>query len=123
MDSRVTKFLVAIMNGTDAETAINDSGVDEMKLRDVLTDIAGVWNCNTVEALLNYQNWANSSIKIMVRKTKGRIILSYLSRVNLTSISMGEPSSSSKKSRIHIVTSSDLFNSFWAISTLFFNSP
>ena len=24
MDSRVTKFLMAIMNGTDAETAIND---------------------------------------------------------------------------------------------------
>ena len=65
MDSRVTKFLVAIMNGTDAEKAINDSGVAEMKLRDVLTDIAGVWNCNTLESLLNYQNWANSYIKIM----------------------------------------------------------
>ena len=65
MDSRVTKFLTTIMNGTDAEIAIKDSGIEEMELRDVLTEIAGVWNNNTLEALLNYQKWTNSSIKIM----------------------------------------------------------
>ena len=42
MDSRVTKFLTTIMNGTDTETAIKDSGIEEMELRDVLTEIAGV---------------------------------------------------------------------------------
>lgn len=65
MDARVTKFLTTIMNGTDAETAIKDSGIEEMELRDVLTEIAGVWNNNTLEALLNYQKWTNSSMKIM----------------------------------------------------------
>lgn len=65
MDSRVVKFLTAIMNGTDTEVAIKDSGIEEMELRDVLNEIAGVWNNNTLEALLNYQKWTNSSIKIM----------------------------------------------------------
>lgn len=65
MDSRVTKFLTTIMNGTDVETAIKNSGIEEMELRDVLTEIAGVWNNNTLEELLNYQKWTNSSIKIM----------------------------------------------------------
>ena len=65
MDSRVVKFLTAIMNGTDTEAAIKDSGIEEMELRDVLNEIAGVWNNNTLEALLNYQKWTNSSIKIM----------------------------------------------------------
>ena len=65
MDTRVVKFLTDIMNGTDAEVAIKESNIEEMELRDVLNEIAGVWNNNTLEALLNYQKWTNSSIKIM----------------------------------------------------------
>lgn len=65
MDSRVTKFLMAIMNETDAEVAIKESCIGEMELKDVLTEIAGVWNSNILEELLNYQKWINSSNKIM----------------------------------------------------------
>ena len=65
MDSRVVKFLTTIMNGTDTEVAIKDSGIEEMELRDVLNEIAGIWNSNKLEALLNYQKWTNSSVKIM----------------------------------------------------------
>ena len=47
MDSRVTNFLMAVMNGAETEVAIKESGVGELTTNEVLTEIAGVWNKNT----------------------------------------------------------------------------
>lgn len=53
MDNRVAKFLTEIMNGTEPNTAIENSGVGEMKFKDVLKEIAGAWKANRLEAILN----------------------------------------------------------------------
>lgn len=53
MDNRVSKFLTEIMNGTESNTAIENSGVGEMKFKDVLREIAGAWKANRLEEILN----------------------------------------------------------------------
>lgn len=53
MDNRVAKFLTEIMNGTESNTAIENSGVGEMKFKDVLREIAGAWKANRLEEILN----------------------------------------------------------------------
>lgn len=64
MDNRVSKFLTEIMNGTEPNAAIENSGVGEMDLRDVLVEIAGVWNVNLLESLINHPKWNEVSDKI-----------------------------------------------------------
>lgn len=56
MDSRVTSFLMKVMNGTETEVAIKESGVSELTTNEVLTEIAGVWNKNTLEAMVNFRS-------------------------------------------------------------------
>lgn len=65
MDSRVTSFLMKVMNGTEAEVAIEESGVGELTTNEVLTEIAGVWNKNTLEAMVNFQKWVDTSSKML----------------------------------------------------------
>lgn len=65
MDSRVTSFLMKVMNGTEAEVAIKESGVGELTTNEVLTEIAGVWNKNTLEAMVNFQKWVDTSSKML----------------------------------------------------------
>ena len=65
MDSRVTSFLIKVMNGTDVETAIKESGVGELTTNEVLTEIAGVWNKNTLETMVNFQKWVDTSSKML----------------------------------------------------------
>lgn len=69
MDSRVTTFLVAVMNGENTEKAIEISGVGELTTDELLTGIAGVWNKNTLEAMLNYQKWIDASTQ-MIKTSK-----------------------------------------------------
>lgn len=61
MDSRVTKFLTDVMNGKETNVAIEESGVRELTTDEVLTEIAGVWNKNTLETLVKFSEWANTS--------------------------------------------------------------
>lgn len=65
MDSRVTTFLVAAMNGESTEKAVEISGVGELTTDELLTGIAGVWNKNTLEAMLNYQKWIDASTQMI----------------------------------------------------------
>lgn len=65
MDSRVTNFLMKVMNGTEVEVAIKESGVGELTTNEVLTEIAGVWNKNTLEAMVNFQKWVDTSSKML----------------------------------------------------------
>ena len=65
MDSRVTTFLVAVMNGKETEDAIKISGVGELTTNEILTEIAGVWNKNLLEAMVNFQNWVSTSDKLL----------------------------------------------------------
>lgn len=65
MDSRVTSFLMKVMNGTETEVAIKESGVSELTTNEVLTEIAGVWNKNTLEAMVNFQKWVDTSSKML----------------------------------------------------------
>ena len=69
MDSRVTTFLVAVMNGESTEKAVEISGVGELTTDELLTGIAGVWNKNTLEAMLNYQKWIDASTQ-MIKTSK-----------------------------------------------------
>ena len=61
MDSRVTKFLTDVMNGKETDVAIEESGVRELTTDEVLTEIAGVWHKNTLEALVKFSEWADTS--------------------------------------------------------------
>lgn len=65
MDNRVTSFLMKVMNGTEVEVAIKESGVGELTTNEVLTEIAGVWNKNTLEAMVNFQKWVDTSSKML----------------------------------------------------------
>lgn len=65
MDNRVTSFLMKVMNGTESEVAIKESGVDELTTNEVLTEIAGVWNKNTLEAMMNFQKWVDTSSEML----------------------------------------------------------
>ena len=65
----------------------------------------------------------SSSIRSMVRCTRGRIISSNLLRVRVTSMSMGLPSSSSSSSYISIETDSFWLSVFFALSISFLKSP
>ena len=65
MDNRVTSFLMKVMNGTETDVAIKESGVDELTTNEVLTEIAGVWNKNTLEAMVNFQKWVDTSSKML----------------------------------------------------------
>lgn len=65
MDSKVTSFLMKVMNGIETEVAIEESGVGELTTNEVLTEIAGVWNKNTLEAMVNFQKWVDTSSKML----------------------------------------------------------
>lgn len=54
-----------VMNGTEVEVAIKESGVGELTTNEVLTEIAGVWNKNTLEAMVNFQKWVDTSSKML----------------------------------------------------------
>lgn len=40
MNNKVKNFIAAIKNGTDVETAIKETGVNEMRTYDVLIEVA-----------------------------------------------------------------------------------
>lgn len=65
MDSRVISFLMKVMNGEESEVAIKESGVSELTTNEVLTEITGVWNKNTLEAMVNFQKWVDTSSKML----------------------------------------------------------
>lgn len=65
MDSRVSEFLMKVMNGAETDVAIEESGVGELTTNEVLTEIAGVWNKNTLEAMVNFQKWVDTSSNML----------------------------------------------------------
>lgn len=48
----VNYFLGLILHGEDVDVAIEKSGISNMSVKDVVTEIAGVWKANTLEAIL-----------------------------------------------------------------------
>lgn len=48
----VNYFLGLVLHGEDVNVAVEKSGIGNMSVKDVVTEIAGVWKANTLEAIL-----------------------------------------------------------------------